>query len=693
MGESRTVRDSCWVDCRLNVRVAGPTEVYQVTVDRPYVLLGSDSSRVDVAIADDEIDACCYVICLTTRGLFGVSLAYRTMPRRFRQIDGQRGIRISDHRITIEVESDGLSETTEHLYGMAVRWRTKGRNQFVRVTSGKPILFGRNLPSTLRIPDRRISTVHGFVYRQDSRLWVVDVASRNGIYVGKRRVEHAEIDVGKAFDAGNTRLRYLPTADSQRSTAHQETVSKADFDDLQQSHHRTLAELEALRVEFAQQEEMRKVLAAEADQTAGVAAEQEEMRKLLDAEADEVASVAAEQEEVRKALEVEVDRVASVAAEQEEMRKLLDAETDEVASVAAEQEEVRKVLEAEADRVASVAAEQEEMRKVLDAETDEVASVAAEQEEVRKVLEAEADRVASVATEQKEMRKVLDAETDRVASLAAHVDLREIELAQQITSLAEEREQFVGEVNEQRVALDSQRRDFDKAVDEWQVEYTRQQELLVQAQSEHQATCAESVAEQQRQQREIEAAQIRLELQEQQLDRQRDDLEKVAQEVDGMQQRLTALVQDVCAQRTALKREIEGFSDRAKVVLEQIDHRSHLLDQQQVDIQSESEKVLVRRIRLQRERGRLEEALRERERSLARKEQQLLKVAKALQQRRAAVKHPSRWRNPMQPKKSPSVHPQSSTDIELANPLLESADFTDLLDQVLRDSQVDDGEV
>ena len=651
MGESRTVRDSCWVDCRLNVRVAGPTEVYQVTVDRPYVLLGSDSSRVDVAIADDEIDACCYVICLTTRGLFGVSLAYRTMPRRFRQIDGQRGIRIGDHRITIEVESDGLSETTEHLYGMAVRWRTKGRNQFVRVTSGKPILFGRNLPSTLRIPDRRISTVHGFVYRQDSRLWVVDVASRNGIYVGKRRVEHAEIDVGKAFDAGNTRLRYLPTADSQRSTAHQETVSKADFDDLQQSHHRTLAELEALRVEFAQQEEMRKVLASEADQTAGVAAEQEEMRKLLDAEADEVASVAAEQEEVRKTLEVEVDRVASVAAEQEEMRKLLDAETDEVASVAAEQEEVRKVLEAEADRVASV------------------------------------------ATEQKEMRKVLDAETDRVASLAAHVDLREIELAQQITSLAEEREQFVGEVNEQRVALDSQRRDFDKAVDEWQVEYTRQQELLVQAQSEHQATCAESVAEQQRQQREIEAAQIRLELQEQQLDRQRDDLEKVAQEVDGMQQRLTALVQDVCAQRTALKREIEGFSDRAKVVLEQIDHRSHLLDQQQVDIQSESEKVLVRRIRLQRERGRLEEALRERERSLARKEQQLLKVAKALQQRRAAVKHPSRWRNPMQPKKSPSVHPQSSTDIELANPLLESADFTDLLDQVLRDSQVDDGEV
>ena len=588
MGESRTVRDSCWVDCRLNVRVAGPTEVYQVTVDRPYVLLGSDSSRVDVLIADDDIDACCYVICLTTRGLFGVSLAYRPVPRRFRQIDGQRGIRIGDHRITIEVESDGLSETTEHLYGMAVRWRTKGRKQFVRVTSGKPILFGRNLPSTLRIPDRRISTVHGFVYRQDSRLWVVDVASRNGIYVGKRRVEHAEIDVGKAFHAGNTRLRYLPTADSQRSTAHQETVSKADFDDLQQSHHRTLAELEALRVEFAQQEEMRKVLAAEADQTAGVAAEQEEMRKLLDAETDEVASVAAEQEE---------------------------------------------------------------------------------------------------------MRKVLDAETDRVASLAAHVDLREIELAQQITSLAEEREQFVGEVNEQRVALDSQRRDFDKAVGEWQVECTRQQELLVQAQSEHQATSAESVAEQQRQQREIEAAQILLELQEQQLDRQRDDLEKVAQEVDGMQQRLTALVQDVCAQRTALKREIEGFSDRAKVVLEQIDHRSHLLDQQQVDIQSESEKVLVRRIRLQRERSRLEEALRERERSLARKEQQLLKVAKALQQRRAAVKHPSRWRNPMQPKKSPSVHPQSSTDIELANPLLESADFTDLLDQVLRDSQVDDGEV
>jgi hypothetical protein len=98
--------------------------------------------------------------------------------------------------------------------------------------SDVPTVLGRSPEAHLRIDDPWISNMHALFELRGDDLWVVDLGSRNGTFVGPERVEEARVAVGTVLIFGRTEVRIEPhDAASDRLVApartpvHYETVS------------------------------------------------------------------------------------------------------------------------------------------------------------------------------------------------------------------------------------------------------------------------------------------------------------------------------------------------------------------------------------------------------------------------------------------------------------------------------------
>lgn len=63
-------------------------------------------------------------------------------------------------------------------------------SQVIDVPDGR-VTFGRGSEADYRFPDDGLSRLHATVYRESSRVWVVDENSSNGTYVNGERVSGA----------------------------------------------------------------------------------------------------------------------------------------------------------------------------------------------------------------------------------------------------------------------------------------------------------------------------------------------------------------------------------------------------------------------------------------------------------------------------------------------------------------------
>lgn len=77
----------------------------------------------------------------------------------------------------------------------------------VFVLGDVPAVVGRSPEAHLRIGDPWISSMHAMFERRDDGLWVVDLESRNGVFVGDERVPEARVPDGAVVRLGRTEIR------------------------------------------------------------------------------------------------------------------------------------------------------------------------------------------------------------------------------------------------------------------------------------------------------------------------------------------------------------------------------------------------------------------------------------------------------------------------------------------------------
>jgi class 3 adenylate cyclase len=78
----------------------------------------------------------------------------------------------------------------------------------VFVLGDVPAVVGRSPEAHLRVGDPWISSMHAMFERRDDGLWVVDLESRNGVFVGEDRVSEAPVPDGTVVRLGRTQIRF-----------------------------------------------------------------------------------------------------------------------------------------------------------------------------------------------------------------------------------------------------------------------------------------------------------------------------------------------------------------------------------------------------------------------------------------------------------------------------------------------------
>src|SRR5437764_14663369 len=77
---------------------------------------------------------------------------------------------------------------------------------------GDPIVVGRAAECAIRSEDPRVSRMHARFFLDQGALWVEDLGSSNGIYVGPNKVQRAPVPIGEIVLVGSLMIRLLPAS-------------------------------------------------------------------------------------------------------------------------------------------------------------------------------------------------------------------------------------------------------------------------------------------------------------------------------------------------------------------------------------------------------------------------------------------------------------------------------------------------
>jgi hypothetical protein len=94
---------------------------------------------------------------------------------------------------------------------------TGGRAGAVFELPEMPTVVGRSSEAHFQLDDPWISSMHAMFERRGSELWVVDLESRNGTFVGDERVQEALVQTGTVVRFGKTQVRMERSAARQRT--------------------------------------------------------------------------------------------------------------------------------------------------------------------------------------------------------------------------------------------------------------------------------------------------------------------------------------------------------------------------------------------------------------------------------------------------------------------------------------------
>jgi len=75
---------------------------------------------------------------------------------------------------------------------------------------GVPVIIGRSPEAHYRIDDPWISNLHALLEWRGVELWVVDLSSLNGTFVGGQRIAEARVAAGMSLAFGHTEAQLQP---------------------------------------------------------------------------------------------------------------------------------------------------------------------------------------------------------------------------------------------------------------------------------------------------------------------------------------------------------------------------------------------------------------------------------------------------------------------------------------------------
>ncbi|WP_437499227.1 sigma 54-interacting transcriptional regulator [Sorangium sp. So ce1099] len=90
---------------------------------------------------------------------------------------------------------------------IALVWSRAGKTEVHLLSPDTPLVVGRSSPAALCIEDRTLSRAHASFRLSGGRVWVDDLGSKNGTFLGGGRVERAEIALGEEVVLGSVALR------------------------------------------------------------------------------------------------------------------------------------------------------------------------------------------------------------------------------------------------------------------------------------------------------------------------------------------------------------------------------------------------------------------------------------------------------------------------------------------------------
>ena len=74
------------------------------------------------------------------------------------------------------------------------------------------IVVGRSADCTIRSDDPRVSRNHARFFLDQGTLWVEDLGSANGIYVGPNKVQRAPVPISEIVLVGSLMIRLIPAS-------------------------------------------------------------------------------------------------------------------------------------------------------------------------------------------------------------------------------------------------------------------------------------------------------------------------------------------------------------------------------------------------------------------------------------------------------------------------------------------------
>src|SRR4051794_41954709 len=74
----------------------------------------------------------------------------------------------------------------------------------------EPVTVGRSAECAIRSEDPRVSRMHARFFVDQGTLWVEDLGSSNGIYVGPQKVQRAPVPIGEIVLIGSLMNPLLP---------------------------------------------------------------------------------------------------------------------------------------------------------------------------------------------------------------------------------------------------------------------------------------------------------------------------------------------------------------------------------------------------------------------------------------------------------------------------------------------------
>jgi predicted component of type VI protein secretion system len=76
----------------------------------------------------------------------------------------------------------------------------------------EPVMVGRGPECGIRSQDKRVSRMHARYFVEQGSLWVEDLGSANGIFVGPNKVQRAPVPIGEIILVGSLMIRLLPAS-------------------------------------------------------------------------------------------------------------------------------------------------------------------------------------------------------------------------------------------------------------------------------------------------------------------------------------------------------------------------------------------------------------------------------------------------------------------------------------------------